>query len=126
MKRVIFGILISIGWVYGQTGKEIFDTNCLSCHIMKKGRELTSIEKNRLLAPTAFGITKHTKDVYSSKDEFVKFVSDYITQPNRAKTICKDEVIEKFGLMPPIGASLSEEEKKKVTSWMFDNIIKSR
>ena len=106
----------------GQNGEDIFKNNCISCHMMKMGWKLTEKEKSTLLAPTAFGITKHVRDVFSDEKQFVEFVSDYITKPAKIKSRCKDNVVKKFGLMPPIGLGMSDEDKKAVAAWMFNNI----
>jgi hypothetical protein len=59
---------------------------------------------------------------FSYKKQFVKYVSRYITKPTRIQSRCKSNVIEKFGLMPPIGQNLTKEERTKVASWLFNNI----
>lgn len=124
MKRikVLVISLLMTNLLYGQTGEEIFHNKCKSCHIMKKGWKLTMEDRSTMLGPTAFGVTKNIRNIFSNEKQFVAFVSDYITNPKKIKSRCKDNVIEKFGLMPNIGIDMSTDEKNKVSKWMFDNL----
>jgi len=51
----------------------------------------------------------------------VRFVSDYITNPSREKGVCLPMAYKVFGVMPPIGRTLSEEEKEAVSLWLYRN-----
>ncbi|MEA2018293.1 MAG: c-type cytochrome [Campylobacterota bacterium] len=120
--KIILAILIMATSLFASNGKEIFDKNCISCHIMKMGWQVTPKEKMNMNGPTAFGITKHVKDVFSNEKQFVEFVTEYITRPVRIKARCKDNVISKFGIMPAVSKEMSQADKKSVSSWMFNNI----
>jgi cytochrome c5 len=121
MKLKLLLLLLATS-LFAQNGEEIFNTNCKSCHIMKKGWQLTSADKAKLKAPTAFGITKHVRDIFKNEELFVEFVNDYITYPAKIKSRCKTNVVKQFGLMPAIGKSMSEEDRKTVANWMFENL----
>ena len=60
MKKLILLNLVVSTILFASNGKTLFMNNCVSCHIIKKGWQLNSKEKANMLAPTAFGITKHT------------------------------------------------------------------
>jgi hypothetical protein len=98
---------------------EIFENKCASCHIKKRGKVLTQSQKDRLLAPPIYGVVKHIKDKYPMKKDFVKFVSLYITNPNKSKSLCKEKTIIKFGLMPSIGKSMTKYQKDEVANYIF-------
>ena len=120
MKKIILVTVLSIGSLFASSGEEIFKANCVSCHIMQKGKDVA--DKSKMLAPPVFGIVRHTKEVYPTKEAFVKFVSDYIKNPSKDKAVCKEKAISRFGLMPAIGAGMKDEDRKVVAEWLYDNI----
>jgi len=122
INKILLGTLLITTSLFAQNGQEIFQDQCVSCHIMKKGWQITDKEKMTMQAPPAFGITKHVRDVFSNEKQFVEFVSDYITKPAKIKSRCKDNVVKKFGLMPAVGLEMTKEDKDKVAKWMFNNI----
>ena len=119
--KTLLSLLVACS-LYATDGKEIFENSCTACHQMKMGWQLTSQEKAQLKAPLAFGITKHVRDVFPNEKQFVEFVSNYIKKPTRVQAKCRQFAIDKFGLMPPIGASMSQEEREAVAKYMFNNI----
>ena len=62
---------------------------------------------------------KHAFD--DNKTQFVEFIADYIQNPSEEKAKCMARAIKNFGVMPAIGKAMSEEERKVVAEWMFDN-----
>lgn len=121
MKLKLLLLLLATS-LFAQSGEQIFDTNCKSCHIMKKGWQLTAIDKQQLLGPTAFGVTKRIRDIFKTEKLFISFVDEYITNPKRIKSRCKDDVINKFGIMPATGKSMNKKEREIVARWMYKNL----
>ena len=120
-KLLLTSLLITSS-LFAQNGAMIFENKCMVCHILKMEWQLREREKSALIAPTAYGITKHVRDVFPNEKQFVEFVADYITKPAKIKSRCKEDVMKRFGLMPPIGIGMREEDKEAVASWMFNNI----
>jgi mono/diheme cytochrome c family protein len=119
MKKIVLSlIIVSISLLAGP--KELFNANCQSCHILKKGKLLSEEERQSLVAPPAYGVSKHTKERYKSYEQFYKFVSDYIDKPQKEKSICKQQVIDKYGLMPPIGKSIDKNDKKVIIKYLYN------
>ena len=55
------------------------------------------------------------------RDTFVAFVKDYIQNPSPDKGVCMPMAYKNFGVMPPIGKGMSEEERLAVSEWLYDN-----
>jgi len=72
--------------------------------------------KPPIKAPPMEEVSARVKKFYPDEESFVRFVSDYITNPSRDKGVC-----EIFGVMPPVGRDMSEEEKKAVSLWLYRN-----
>jgi len=124
MKKIILVTVLSIGSLFASSGEEIFKTNCVSCHIMQKGKDVA--DKSKMLAPPVFGIVRHAKEIYPTKEAFVEFVSDYIKNPSKDKAVCQEKAISRFGLMPAIGARMKDKDIKVVSEWLYDNIQPGR
>ena len=123
MKKIILIIMCSVV-LFAQNGKQIYKNSCKVCHIAKKGKFLSKDEKRKLLAPPIFGVVKHTKENYPIKKDFVKFVANYIYNPDIKKAVCKKGAIKKFGLMPAIGKNLTKEQRIEVSKYIYN--IKER
>ncbi len=93
---------------------------------MKKLREFVSQgKKPPIKAPPMSEVSARVKKFYPSEREFVEFVKDYITDPSREKGVCMPMAYKLFGVMPPIGRTLSEEEKEAVAIWLYRNFKES-
>jgi hypothetical protein len=120
MKKITF-LLFCIVYVFGKNTPDVlFQKYCISCHILKKGKLLSKKDKQTLVAPPAYGISKHTKEIYKNYNQFYKFVSNYIDKPQKEKSICKQQVIDKYGLMPPIGKSIDKNDKKVIIKYLYN------
>jgi hypothetical protein len=114
--------------INAQTGEEIFDKNCITCHIKKsstvmeqRGTDAHRKAMMELKAPPIMKVVMKVKMVHQSKEEFVTFVADYIENPSKNKTLCNSRAVSHFGLMPAIGKSMTPEARKKVSVWIYDN-----
>ncbi len=99
-----------------ETAEGLFDAKCATCHSKTRPADISKV-----LAPALMGVMRHIKMSYPNKDEAVKFMVDYILDPQKAKAICMPQKIERFGLMPSQKGNVTEAELTKITSWMFDN-----
>jgi len=133
MKRLLSLILIGLPVLASpdeklmKKGYEVFKKHCQACHIEyatpEKMREIVRIVrqggKPPIAAPPMNEVSARVKYYFPEEDEFIDFVVDYITEPAREKGLCKPKAFELFGVMPPIGKNLSEEERKAVAYWMY-------
>ncbi|WP_461831986.1 c-type cytochrome [Aquifex sp.] len=108
-------------------GYEIYKRTCSACHVeymspeeIKKVR-MTVMKggKPPISAPPMNEVSARVKHFYPNELEFIEFVKDYITNPSREKGVCMPMAFKLFGVMPPIGKTLTEEEKEAVAYWLY-------
>lgn len=99
-------------------GKALFEAKCTSCHMT---RMPTDEEFKTLLAPAIMGVMRHVKEIYPDKKEAVDFMVDYVLNPSKEKAICMPQKIERFGLMPSQKESVTKEELKVISEYLYDN-----
>jgi len=99
------------------TGQKVFDSKCVACH-----SEQMPEKKSELKAPPMSKISAKIKHAFDdNKTQVIEFIADYIQNPSEEKAKCMARAIKNFGIMPPIGKAMTEEERKVVAEWMFDN-----
>ncbi len=55
----------------------------------------------------------------SSKHEFIAYVKDYIQYPSEEKGFCRPKAYKRFGVMPPVGKSMTEDERHLIAVWLY-------
>lgn len=120
MKTLIISFLILLTFnisIQADTSAEaLYDAKCLSCHIKTRPTDISS-----LIAPPIMGVMRHVKITYKSKEEAIEFISEYVMDPQKAKAVCMDNKIERFGLMPSQKGKLTQEELRMISEWLYDN-----
>ncbi|WP_461829369.1 c-type cytochrome [Aquifex sp.] len=110
-------------------GYEVFKKSCSACHreymsheeIRELRRKAMMGERPPIAAPPMNEVSIRVKHFYPDELDFIEFVKDYITNPSREKGVCMPMAFKLFGVMPPIGKSLTEEEKEAVAYWLYHN-----
>ncbi len=109
-------------------GYEVYKNYCSLCHMEKaslldflKARlyVLSGKRPENIDAPPMNLVSARIKEFYPNELEFIEFVKDYITNPSKEKGVCKPAAYSFFGIMPPIGQDMTEEEKEAVAYWMY-------
>ena len=95
--------------------KLLYKNKCKVCHTTKL---VTLQEKGNLTGPPADEVMLHIKERYPEKEEAVKFMVDYIMQPDVQKALCAS--IDKFGLMPSMKNVVTPDEGAAISEMMFD------
>jgi hypothetical protein len=114
-------------------GYEVYKKSCSSCHVeqaspqeLAKIRELVKAgKKPPFKAPPMSEVSARVKKFYPDELSFVEFVKDYITNPSKDKGVCLPMAFKIFGVMPPIGKGLKEEEKESVARWLYHRFTDS-
>jgi cytochrome c5 len=129
MKKLLaLTLLASASLFAAPSGEEIFDTKCTACHLKEmpsamknnpEGSPEFMTEVSKLKAPPLPRLVEYLKAQMESKEEFVAFVADYIANPSKEKAKCRKPAVENFGVMPPIGKAMSEDERKSVAEWIY-------
>lgn len=114
MQKIILSLLIGASSLFAINGETVYIKHCMACHKMEK-------PKTGLLAPPMPAVSKRLQRDIHTKEQFVAFVKDYIQNPSREKGHCSPKAFKKLGTMPPIGKSLTKEEREAVSLWLYEN-----
>jgi len=93
--------------VFADYGALLFHGNCITCH-----NETQSIS-----APSMREIRQNYLEVFSDKEDFVKYMSQFITTPDEELSIMKDK-IKKYKLMPLLGYEKSVAQE--ISAYVYE------
>jgi len=124
---LIASILLTTLTLQAQTGAEVFENKCVSCHVKMPpegmGQRGTPAHREAMMkmkAPPMMKVAMKVKMAHQSKEAFVAFVTDYIQNPSKEKVLCNPKAVEHFGLMPAIGKTMTAQERVQIAEWMYD------
>ncbi len=96
---------------------KLFETNCAACHITDLSK---MSNKSAFVAPPADEIITHAKEEFGAdKAKAVKFMADYVRNPDPMKSFCAS--IETFGVMPTQKDVVTAQEAEAIVSMMYDS-----
>lgn len=114
MKKLFILLTITLTSAFAaQDGAAIYKVNCAMCH--------ANTMKSQMQAPPMPKVSMHLKMKLKSREEFIAFVEDYIQNPSQEKGFCMPMAYKRFGTMPPIGKSMTKEERATIAAWLYDN-----
>jgi hypothetical protein len=129
-------ILFSVTFaLFGIDGEHVYKEKCASCHagyipvgLLKENFVEYNNTKLNLKAPTlnqlSFRLKQRIGDPNGDREmhlmEITDFVTGYLYHPDKAKSICMDEVIAAFDTMPSMKGKITEEEIEAVTEYIYD------
>jgi mono/diheme cytochrome c family protein len=117
MKKSILFLTFFVSFAFAnQSAEALFDAKCSSCHSKTRPTDMSKVT-----APAIMGVMRHVKMAYPDKEKAVKFISEYVLNPTKEKSICNPRKLERFGVMPSLKGVVSEEEVQKIASWLYDN-----
>ena len=108
--------LVLTSTLHAQDGASLFDVKCATCH-----KTSHSSDKSTLVAPPVMGVMRHVKMKYTTKEEAMAFITEYVLNPEESKAVCMPQKIKRFGLMPSQKGNISKEELQMISGWMYDN-----
>jgi len=131
MNKIIAGLLFAaVSLSANVTGENVYNAKCATCHTlnapmnMEKAESMENMQEmmRGMKAPPMAMVSAKVKSATGNDEAaFTAFVMDYIKNPSRDKAVCMPMAIRRFGLMPPIGASMSMEERAAVAVWLYKN-----
>ena len=116
MKKLLFILLLTSTALFATTGKMVYTKYCISCHLEKSK---VDEDKATLKAPPMNRVSQRLKMNTSSKVEFISYVKDYIQYPSEEKGFCRPKAYKRFGVMPPIGKAMTQEERQLIAVWLY-------
>jgi mono/diheme cytochrome c family protein len=105
-------------------GEKVFNQHCATCHLSVIGVKVTGIDNSDTeyvtdKAPYLAKVLKKLKKETHSKEEFAKFIHDYIQNPDKRKSIYGKKAIKKFGVMPSLKGAISDDNITKLTDFLY-------
>lgn len=116
MKKLFLLLAIGFASLYANSGEEIYKAKCMMCHA-----NTGMMKKSNMKAPPMPMVSKRLKMKLKSREDFIAFVEDYIQNPSQKKGFCMPMAYKRFGTMPPIGKTLTKEERATIAAWLYDN-----
>jgi len=148
MKKLFLGVLITMSALYASNGEAIYKAKCVMCHANKgminkqemqsmrekmqhatqeekmamREKMMRKMKESDMKAPPMPMVSMRLKKMLAQdREKFIAFVEDYIQNPSEAKGFCMPMAYKRFGTMPPIGKTLSKEERATIAAWLYDN-----
>jgi len=133
MKILSVLLMLSI-LLFADEGKALFHKHCSTCHqdfISLSKLKANFLDENNSLnlkAPTlnqlSYRLKQRVGDRHGDPDlhrlEVTAFMSDYVYNPDKDKSLCLDEVMAFFQTMPSLKGKVSEEELEEIGNYLYD------
>ena len=132
----ILGLLILFCVIlFANKGKDLFESKCVSCHTlfipMSTLKENFLDHNNTLLklkAPTlnqlSYRLKQRIGDRHGDEDihrmEVTAFMADYVTHPDKDKSVCLEDVMRHFDTMPSLKGKVTEDELEEIGIYLYD------
>ena len=97
-------------------GLKLFQQNCYACH------SVTTKSHDEIIAPPMAAVKRRYRKEYDSKDDFVKAVVAYASDP-KAENALMIKAIDKFKAMPK--QEFTKEDLTKIASYIYDTEIET-
>jgi len=94
-------------------GYVLMTQNCYSCHIEKPDPN----KKDKMLAPPMSNVQQHYKAAFTTKEEFVNAIVNWVNKPEETKLMMPGAA-RKFGLMPPL--PIGDDKLTKIAETLYD------
>ena len=115
--RTILVFLAAALSLAAQDAAQLTEQKCGSCHIVSN----PTIEKvKHISAPPMWGVARQLKEKMADRKAFVDFVVDYALNPSKEKIVFNKAAMERFGLMPSMKGTVSENELKEIAEYLYD------
>ncbi len=93
-------------------GYDLLKNNCYVCH------NPAAKSHDDLLAPPLMAVKMRYSKQYTSKEEFIAAIVDWVQHPTEEKALMKGAV-NKFKVMPPL--PIEVEKIKKIAAYIYEN-----
>ena len=152
MKKIVLATCLLTVGLFASSGEAIYKSRCAMCHANKgimsqeqmqtmrqkmqnatqeekmamKQMMMEKMKKSKMKAPPMPMVSMRLKKMLGGdREKFIAFVEDYIQNPSQEKGFCMPMAYKRFGTMPPIGKTLTKEERATVAAWLYDNYKES-
>ena len=120
MNKIVLLTTLTVAMLSAQTGEKLFNTYCSHCHttvlgVNESGGEITKI----YAAPYAKDVIKKLKSETANEAEFTAFIKNYISDPDKRKSLYGKRAIKDFGLMPSLKGTMNDAEIAKLSHYLY-------
>mgnify|MGYP000070508613 CR=1 FL=1 len=134
MKSLLY-VLLFVHMLFGTEDEEVYEKKCASCHqdfismsTLKENFLDTNNTLLKLTAPTinqlSYRLKQRIGDPKGDNDihrmEVAAFISDYVLNPDREKSLCLADVMQHFKTMPSLKGKITEDELEAVSRYIYD------
>ena len=91
----------------------LFNGNCITCHK----------ETKTISAPSVIKFKAVYKDAFSTKEEFVNYMSTWVQNPKKETSLMHD-ALKKHGLMPHLGFDI--ETLRDISAYIYETDFTTR
>ena len=133
--KIALLLCVCAGYIFASGGKEVYEKKCASCH--KEYISMNMLKTNyldhnntllKLTAPTinqlSYRLKQRIGDPKGDNDihrmEVSAFISDYVFNPDRDKSVCLADVMQHFKTMPSLKGKISEDELEEVNTFIYE------
>ncbi len=113
LRYLILFLLLTFSLKADDISSLLFNGNCITCH-----KESESIS-----APSIIQIQKRYKDAFSTKKEFVEYMSKWVQHPKKETSLMHDAV-KKYGLMPELG--FDNATLQEISAYIYETDFATR
>lgn len=107
MQKISLALILTSSIYANDMGSLLFHGNCVTCHH----------ETKTISAPSATEFRQRYRDAFSSKEEFVSYMSQWVKKPSNEGSLMHDAV-KKHGLMPELG--FDEDALKSISAYIYE------
>lgn len=118
IKKTTLLLALASGLIYAQTGAQLVEKHCTSCHILTTPQ---AGMMSKLVAPPMGAVMFHLKQEKQDKASATAFIVDYVQNPSAAKSVCESHKVQQFGVMPSLKGKVSEAELKVIAEYLYDH-----
>ena len=95
-------------------GKRLFETHCLSCHLLYKPKDTSGIK-----APPLEIMVPRMREFIPDNTTVEAHINDFVLDPTERKAVCP--AVDIFGLMPSLEGNVTKEELARIAKWMVEH-----
>ena len=97
-------------------GLKLFQQNCYACH------SVITKSHDEIIAPPMIAVKRRYMMEYSTKDDFVKAIVTYASDP-KAENALMIGAVDKFKIMPK--QAFTKEDLTEIATYIYDNEIET-
>ena len=102
--------------------EKLFTKNCAECHATIIGVTHDGGYENSFItsAPYVDDLVEKLKEKTGTQEKFTAFITEYIEDPDKRKSLYGKKAIKKFGIMPSLKGALTQDEIVQLSNYLYE------